>query len=124
MLAARAVATPGAAAAGFLVNTMGWIDGLGYELIRHAIAALRVDVVLVLGQDRLHSVLSQECAALPQRPSVVKLGKSGGVVLRSQEYRKLCAPAAAAGGAALYPCRPLFRGPGSCPDCDSPVAAT
>lgn len=96
MLDARAVATPGAAAAGFFVNTMGWIEGLGYELICHAIAALRVDVVLVLGQDRLHSVLSQHCRDLPQTPAVVKLTKSGGVVLRSPEYRKQCAAPAAA----------------------------
>lgn len=88
MLDARAAATPGAAAAGCLVNTMGWVDGLGYELLRHAIGALKVDVVLVLGQDRLHSVLTQECAGLPRKPAVVKLTKSDGVVLRPPEYRK------------------------------------
>ena len=35
-----------------VINTMGWIDGLGYELILHALGALRVDVILVIGQDR------------------------------------------------------------------------
>ncbi len=47
-------------AAGMVVNTMGWVDGLGYELLLHAIAALRADVVLVVGQDRLFSQLSSE----------------------------------------------------------------
>ena len=41
-----------------VINTMGWIDGLGFELIMHALAAFRVDVVLVIGQDRLYSQLS------------------------------------------------------------------
>jgi len=47
-------------AAGMVVNTMGWVDGLGYELLLHAIATLRADVVLVVGQDRLFSQLSSE----------------------------------------------------------------
>ena len=47
-------------AAGMVINTMGWIDGLGYELILHALGALRVDVILVIGQDRLYSQLSNQ----------------------------------------------------------------
>lgn len=43
-----------------VINTMGWVDGLGYELLLHAVAALRADVVLVVGQDRLYSQLSSE----------------------------------------------------------------
>ncbi|KAH7557452.1 hypothetical protein JRO89_XS11G0158700 [Xanthoceras sorbifolium] len=37
-------------AAVMVINTMGWIEGLGYELILHAIDALSANVVLVLGQ--------------------------------------------------------------------------
>ena len=47
-------------AAGMVINTMGWVDVLGYELLLHSIATLRADVVLVVGQDRLYSQLSSE----------------------------------------------------------------
>jgi hypothetical protein len=30
------------AAAGMVVNTLGWVDGLGYDLLLHVIASLRV----------------------------------------------------------------------------------
>ena len=41
-----------------IINSMGWIDGLGYELILHSLKTFRVDVILVIGQDRLYSQLS------------------------------------------------------------------
>ena len=44
-------------AAGLIINTMGFVEGLGYELLLHAITALRADVVLVLGQERLFNQL-------------------------------------------------------------------
>ena len=40
-----------------VINTMGFIDGAGYDLLLHSIQALKADVVLVLGQDRLFSQL-------------------------------------------------------------------
>lgn len=42
MLDSRADTSPDVAAAGMLINTMGYIDGLGYELLVHAITTLRV----------------------------------------------------------------------------------
>lgn len=44
-------------AAGVIINTMGWIEGLGYELLVHSIEALKADVVLVVGQERLYNQL-------------------------------------------------------------------
>ena len=44
-------------ASGMVINTMGFIDGAGYDLLLHSIQALKADVVLVLGQDRLFSQL-------------------------------------------------------------------
>lgn len=44
-------------AAGLIINTMGFIEGLGYELLLHAIRAFRADIVLVLGQERLFNQL-------------------------------------------------------------------
>lgn len=40
-------------AAGMLVNTMGWVDGLGFELLLHSITAMKANIVLVVGEDRL-----------------------------------------------------------------------
>ena len=58
-----------------VVNTMGWVDGLGYELLLHAIVALRADVVLVVGQDRLYSQLSSElrCVCRWHRLAIVQI---------------------------------------------------
>ena len=30
------------AASGMVINTLGWVDGLGYELLLHSIRALKV----------------------------------------------------------------------------------
>jgi polyribonucleotide 5'-hydroxyl-kinase len=81
-----------AAASGLFVNTMGWIDGDGYNLLLHAIEKFNIDVVLVVGHDRLYSQLSTSCrsrqTAAGQQVQVVKLPKSGGVVTRDSSYRK------------------------------------
>ncbi|CAL5227893.1 g10934 [Coccomyxa viridis] len=74
-------------AAGLIINTMGFIEGLGYELLLHAISALRADVVLVLGQERLFNQLKTHLRA-QQRVSVVRLHSSGGVVSRTPPVRK------------------------------------
>ncbi|KAH9734341.1 protein CLP1-like [Citrus sinensis] len=65
-------------AAGMVINTMGWIEGVGYELLLHAIDTFKANVVLVLGQEKLFSMLRD---VLKNRPNVdvVKLQKSGGV---------------------------------------------
>ena len=61
LLARRAASSARAArAAGWLVNWMGWVDDAGYDLLRHAIDALGVDVVLVVGHDRLFARLQAE----------------------------------------------------------------
>lgn len=83
----RAQSDPKARAAGLVINSMGWVEGLGYELLRHTITSLAVDVVLVVGDERLYSQLSGD---LRQQKGIscVKLTKSGGVVTRSKEVRQ------------------------------------
>ena len=51
---------PQVRADGMVINTMGWVDNLGYDLLLHSIKALKADVVIVVGQDRLHSQLRSE----------------------------------------------------------------
>ena len=65
------------------------MDGVGYELLLHAAAALRVDVVLVLGQDKLVATLRGDLSGAARAPDVVKLTKSDGVVIRPPEYRRV-----------------------------------
>nr|XP_016513218.1 PREDICTED: protein CLP1 homolog isoform X3 [Nicotiana tabacum] len=75
-------------ASGMVINTMGWIEGVGYELLLHAIDTFSATVILVLGQEKLCSMLKD---VLKKRPNVdvVKLQKSGGVVSRNAK-EKLC----------------------------------
>ena len=41
------------AASGMVINSMGWIEDLGFELLVHSIQALSIDIILVLGAERL-----------------------------------------------------------------------
>lgn len=75
-------------AAGMVINTMGWIEGLGYELLLHAIDTFNANVVLVLGQEKLWSMLRDVLKNKPNKVDVVKLQKSGGVVSRNAKVRQ------------------------------------
>ncbi|KAG0600344.1 hypothetical protein M758_11G026100 [Ceratodon purpureus] len=83
----QSASNPEVQAAGMVINTMGWVDGVGYELLLHAIETLRADVVLVLGQEKLYSMLQEVLKARPG-VDIVKLHKSGGVVNRNSKYRQ------------------------------------
>ncbi|KAG0487428.1 hypothetical protein HPP92_009523 [Vanilla planifolia] len=74
-------------AAGMVINTMGWVDGLGYELLLQAISTFNANVVLVLGQEKLFSMLRDVLKSKPHI-DIVKLHKSGGVVPRNQKTRQ------------------------------------
>lgn len=50
-----------AANSGLVINTMGWVTELGLELLYHTIRALKVDIILVLGDDKLYNTLHQHC---------------------------------------------------------------
>ncbi|PNW85613.1 hypothetical protein CHLRE_03g194800v5 [Chlamydomonas reinhardtii] len=88
VLARRAAADPSVAAAGCVINTFGWVDGLGYELQKYLIQAFQCDVVLAMEQDRLHATLQQDLKAAMPRTSILKLAKSGGAVKREGEERR------------------------------------
>lgn len=49
------------------MNTCGWIDGVGYDLLRHAIDASRTNIVLVLDNERLYSDLQQDLSRVQDR---------------------------------------------------------
>jgi len=79
---------PEAQRGGLLVNTCGWVDGLGYELLQQQIVDFKVDVLVVIGDDRLHSQLEKFSMTQPRKPAVIKLSKSGGVITRSVVTRQ------------------------------------
>ncbi|VVA96473.1 unnamed protein product [Arabis nemorensis] len=81
------VGNPESRAAGMVINTMGWIDGVGYELLLHAIDTFNASVVLVLGQEKLFSML-KDVLKSKSNVDVVKLHKSGGVVARTSKVRQ------------------------------------
>ncbi|GAU12110.1 hypothetical protein TSUD_00760 [Trifolium subterraneum] len=74
-------------AAGMVLNTMGWIEGVGYDLLLHAIRTFKANVVLVLGQEKLCSMLRDVLKGEP-KVDVVKLQRSGGVVSRNVKVRQ------------------------------------
>jgi polyribonucleotide 5'-hydroxyl-kinase len=60
-----------------IVNTCGWVDGLGYELLIYSINSLEANIVLVIDHERLYNDLLKEFGN--KNVKVVKLAKSGGV---------------------------------------------
>jgi len=81
-------------ASGLIVTSFGWIDGDGFDLLLHTITTFSIDIVIVIGQDRLYSSLQSASAGLSASKGenkdlvVVKLARSGGVVQRSDSDRR------------------------------------
>lgn len=77
---------------GIIVNTNGWIRDEGYELLVHAVGALRITVVLVMGHDRLYSMMKNDLAkqrqAAAENIKVIKVPRSGGVVSRDSQFMR------------------------------------
>ncbi|KAI7862877.1 Pre-mRNA cleavage complex II protein Clp1-domain-containing protein [Spinellus fusiger] len=71
---------------GYIIDTLGLIDPLGYELIQHAITELQVDLVIVLGHERLYSDMTRIFKNTPSI-AIAKLTKSGGVVERDHQFK-------------------------------------
>lgn len=80
----RSAADPAAKAAGMVINSMGWVEDLGYELLKHTATTMGVTVVAVVGDERLYSRLKSDLKGI----DVIKLPKSGGVVTRGPDHRK------------------------------------
>jgi polyribonucleotide 5'-hydroxyl-kinase len=81
-----------ARSSGIIVNTNGWIQDEGYPLLLHAAQALDVSVILILGHDRLYSMMTNHYKKQLQQdatlvvPKVLKLPRSGGVVSRPDTF--------------------------------------
>ncbi len=45
---------------GLIINTCGWIDGTGYDILLHIAQALNVNNIIVMGDDRLTNNLRRD----------------------------------------------------------------
>ncbi|KAF9432466.1 Cleavage polyadenylation factor subunit clp1 [Entomortierella beljakovae] len=73
---------------GIIIDTNGLIDSTGYEIIASCIKAFSVDVIIVLGHERLYSDMVRLHQKSGAGVAVVKLSKSGGVVERDTAFRR------------------------------------
>mmetsp|Transcript_12531 Transcript_12531/g.35570 ORF Transcript_12531/g.35570 Transcript_12531/m.35570 type:complete len:594 (+) Transcript_12531:24-1805(+) len=113
---ARLRADDMARSSGIIVNTNGWIRDEGYECLLHAAKVLKISVLLVLGHDRLYSMLtshykkqqkqrdeasanaaegegaasSSSLSLPPPPPKLLKLPRSGGAVSRQSRFVASC----------------------------------
>jgi len=72
---------------GMMINTIGWVEGVGYELLQHVIETFRANVILVIGHERVYSELLKEFGKKSD-VKVINLPKSGGVVTRDTKFRR------------------------------------
>jgi polyribonucleotide 5'-hydroxyl-kinase len=82
-VAGRLDCDPESRSSGLVINTCGWTDSTGYEILLHCMAAFNVNVVLVMGHDKLYAKLMSDTS---DNVTVVKLPKSGGIVERVHLY--------------------------------------
>ncbi|CAJ1957849.1 unnamed protein product [Cylindrotheca closterium] len=81
-----------ARSSGIIVNTNGWIQDDGYKLLMHVAEAMDISVILILGHDRLYSMMNSHYKKILQKnptatvPKVLKLPRSGGVVSRPDTF--------------------------------------
>ncbi|KAJ2760981.1 Cleavage polyadenylation factor subunit clp1, partial [Coemansia nantahalensis] len=86
----RMAADPWAAASGVIVDTRGTSDLAQDKVVMHAVDALGIDIVVVVGNERMFSVLEKrmEARSAGAGVSVVKMPRSGGVVDRAALYKQ------------------------------------
>lgn len=58
-------------------------------MLLHTVDALRISVILIMGHDRLYSMMNSHFNKLPQyKLKIIKLPRSGGVVSRDANFRR------------------------------------
>ncbi|KAJ1901825.1 Cleavage polyadenylation factor subunit clp1 [Kickxella alabastrina] len=85
---ARMSADNFAAGSGLVVDTRGFTDVNKYDTIEHAVAALRITALLVVGNERMYSIFSTRLQTQARPVTVLRLTKSGGTVDRNATYRR------------------------------------
>ena len=84
----RCLAVDFARPSGVLINASAWTEGTDHNLILHAAAAFQVNVLLVVGHEKMYSQLKADAKLAEMQLQIAHLPKSGGVVNRSPAYRR------------------------------------
>ena len=82
---------------GIIVNTNGWIQDEGFQLLLHTVDVMHINVVLIMGHDRLYSLMSNHFNKKKKTtnpviedpsppPKIIKLPRSGGTVSRESAF--------------------------------------
>ena len=81
-----------ARSSGIIVNTNGWIQNEGFDLLLRTVTALRINVVLIMGHDRLYSMMKNSLSNTDASNAIriIKVPRSGGVVSRASNYMLNC----------------------------------
>jgi len=82
---------------GIIINAGSWIEDIGYKMLLHSVDTLDVNVILIMGHDRLYSMLRSHYTKQQQNssglemtiPKIIKLPRSGGVVSRDDAFRRI-----------------------------------
>nr|CAG8465791.1 11163_t:CDS:10 [Entrophospora candida] len=72
---------------GLVIDTNGLIDNTGYDIIQHCVDAFDVNIIIVLGHERLYSDMARLYSD-HSKIHVLKLAKSGGVVYQDKGFRR------------------------------------
>lgn len=74
---------------GCIIDTSGFISQTtGYDLIQHIVAEFSVDILVVLGSERLYSDMARRYEDRQGTVTIVKLAKSGGCVDRDEAFMR------------------------------------
>lgn len=64
---------------GMIVDTPSWSDGLNADMVVRIVEAFGIDIVVVVGNERIYSELSKVLFDQGRTTSILQLSKSGGV---------------------------------------------
>lgn len=75
---------------GIYVDTMSYLDAKGFALLLHQIETFTIDLIIVIGQDKLYSKLLAHAKQVKgfRKIDIIKIPQSGGVVVRNTCDRK------------------------------------
>jgi len=85
-LAQRYAVDSKAQQSGMIINTCGWIDGLGYELLAQSARDFNVNTIVSMADEELYKRLNNDFAG--KNINIIKIQRSSGVVVRDRDYRK------------------------------------
>lgn len=71
---------------GYILNTCGWIEDLGYNILLSTVDTFKANFIIVMDNEKLYSDLSRHYSN--SKIKIIKLPKSGGVYYRSSQFRK------------------------------------